>query len=84
METQEKKGCAYIQMQPIKQEPQICKSRALRISLTELLKMPQGKEQERPKQERVQTCIAPWEDDRMYALYIQASTKVSDNEQALQ
>lgn len=46
--------------------------------------MPQGKGQERPKQEQVQTRIAPWEDDRMYALYIQASTKVSDNEQVLQ
>ena len=51
MEKQEKKENAYIQMQPIKQEPQICKSQALRINLTGLLKMPPGKGQERQKQE---------------------------------
>ena len=51
MENQEKKGCAYIQIQSIKQEPQICKSRALRISLTGLLKMPPGKGREKRKEE---------------------------------
>ena len=53
MENQEKKENAYIQMRPIKQEPQICNSQALRINLIELLKMPPGKGQERRKQEQV-------------------------------